>query len=63
MNPVTRKIRDKGYNLGEFCKLIGYSLRWYREYANTDTKQGDKINEFVSNVKPRDRCNGLEDKS
>ena len=50
MNPVTRKIRNKGYNLNEFCKLIGYSLRWYREYANTDTKQGDKINGLVDGM-------------
>ncbi len=51
MNPVTRKIRNKGYTLNEFCELIGYSLRWYRTHANKDSKQGKQINNFVCELK------------
>ena len=43
MNALTRKIRDKGYTLLEFCEIIGYSLRWYREHAVKDNKQNAKI--------------------
>ena len=43
MNALTRKIRDKGYTLLEFCEIIGYSLRWYREHAVKDNKQNRKI--------------------
>ena len=50
MNPVTRRIRDKGYTLNEFCKVIGYSLRWYREHANKESKQGSQIDELVDNI-------------
>jgi len=30
MNKLTRKIRNKGYNLNEFCKLLDIALRTYR---------------------------------
>ena len=43
MNKLTRKIRNKGYTLLEFCEAIGYSLRWYREHANKDNKQNKLI--------------------
>ena len=43
MKKLTRKIRNKGYTLLEFCEIIGYSLRWYREHATKDNKQNRKI--------------------
>ena len=43
MNKLTRKIRSKGYTLLEFCEIIGYSLRWYREHAIKDNSQNKKI--------------------
>ncbi len=30
MNVLTRKIRNKGYSLDEFCKLQDIALRTYR---------------------------------
>jgi hypothetical protein len=30
MNVLTRKIRNKGYSLDEFCKLHDIALRTYR---------------------------------
>lgn len=30
MNVLTRKIRNKGYSLAEFCKLHDIALRTYR---------------------------------
>lgn len=47
MNRLTRKIRNKGYTLLEFCEVIGYSLRWYREHANKDNKQNKYIDSFI----------------
>jgi len=32
MNKLTRKIRDKGYSLDEFCKANSISLRTYRRH-------------------------------
>ena len=43
MNKLTRKIRNKGYTLLEFCEAIGYSLRWYREHVNKSNEQNDLI--------------------
>ena len=47
MNKLTRKIRNKGYTLNEFCHAIGYSLRWYREHASKDNKQNELIAMYV----------------
>lgn len=58
MNPVTRKIRDKGYNLNEFCAHMGYSLRWYRQHANKNNRQGKKISAFVHDM---DKNNFIND--
>ena len=43
MNVLTRKIRNKGYTLNEFCLIIGYSLRWYREHCLKSNKQNGLI--------------------
>jgi hypothetical protein len=50
MNKLTRKIRNKGYTLLEFCEIIGYSLRWYREHAVKDNKQNKLINDKVDKL-------------
>lgn len=53
MNKLTRKIRNKGYTLLEFCKVIGYSLRWYREHCNKDNKQNRLINAEIDKLKEK----------
>lgn len=50
MNSRTRKIRDKGYTLLEFCECIGYSLRWYREHANKDNSQSELIDNEIEEL-------------
>lgn len=51
MNPLTRKIRNKGYTLLEFCNQVGYSLRWYREYAKRqDTEQNKLIQTYIDEL-------------
>ena len=52
MNKLTRKIRDKGYTLNEFCHAIGYSLRWYRTHASKDNKQNELINRLADGIPP-----------
>lgn len=43
MNPLTRKIKTKGYTLKSFLKKINYSLRWYRVHE----KEGAESHEFL----------------
>ena len=50
MNRLTRKIRNKGYTLLEFCEAIGYSLRGYRTHVNKSNKQNDLINEEIDKL-------------
>ena len=50
MNKLTRKIRDKGYTLNEFCHAIGYSLRWYRTHASKDNKQNELIKSEIDSL-------------
>tara|TARA_R100000951_G_scaffold107151_1_gene102259 strand:+ start:6825 stop:6986 length:162 start_codon:yes stop_codon:yes gene_type:complete len=50
MNKLTRKIRNKGYTLLEFCEAIGYSLRWYRTHVNKSNKQNDSINKEIEKL-------------
>lgn len=38
MNPLTRKIKDKGYSLAEFCKIIDVALRTYRRREDPKSK-------------------------
>ena len=54
LNPLTRKIRNKGYTLIEFCIKIGYSLRWYREYCKREeTKQNEMIQDFINELESK----------
>lgn len=50
MNKLTRKIRDKGYTLIEFCQHIGYSIRWYREHCSKDNKQNELIKSEIDRL-------------
>ena len=50
MNKLTRKIRNKGYTLPEFCESIGFSLRWFRTHEASDTPQHDKIVEHIEQM-------------
>ena len=50
MNKLTRKIRDKGYTLEQFCKRIGYSMRWYREHCNKDNHQNEAIQDMIAEL-------------
>ena len=52
MNKLTRKIRNKGYTLNEFCHAIGYSLRWYREHASKNNKQNELLVRLVDGIPP-----------
>lgn len=50
MNKLTRKIRNKGYTLLEFCEVINYSLRWYRTHTNKDNKQNELIKQKIEEL-------------
>lgn len=43
MNPLTRKIKSKGYTLKQFLAKINYSLSWYR----THEIEGAPSHEFL----------------
>ena len=54
MYPTTRKIKDKGYDLKQFCKKIGYSLNWYRTHCKQeDTKQKAMIQDFINELESK----------
>ena len=53
MNILTRKIRNKGYTLTEFCDANLISLRSYRRWE----KEGHQMNVWLSN-----KINELENK-
>lgn len=41
MNPLTQKIKLKGYTLTEFLTKINHSLRWYRTHEIPRAKSYD----------------------
>ena len=53
MNKLTRKIRNKGYTLLEFCEVIGYSLRWYREHAKKENIQNELIKFYIQQLEDK----------
>ena len=53
MNRLTRKIRNKGYTLLEFCESIGFSLRWYRQHEHAENKQNSLIVEHIENLEDK----------
>ena len=54
MNKLTRRIKDKGYSLPEFCKEIGFSLRWYRQHENKTNKQNELIVTKIDELESKD---------
>ncbi len=50
MNKLTRKIRDKGYSLEDFCAKHWISLRTYRRYEKTDNQFHDVLVEWVDKL-------------
>ena len=58
MNKLTRKIKDKGYSLTEFCKLIGFSLRWYRTHEKAGAKRYDLLSFMVDELESKLIRNG-----
>lgn len=55
MNPITRKIRNKGYTLKQFCEKIGYSLRWYRTHASPLSPKYKELEKIVDSLKPNSK--------
>jgi hypothetical protein len=54
MYPTTRKIKDKGYDLKEFCKKIGYSLGWYRTHCKQEgTEKNEKLNNMIDELESK----------
>ena len=51
MNIITRKIKDKGYSLTEFCENHKISLRSYRAYEKEDHKLHNMLCMWVDNLK------------
>jgi len=53
MNPLTRKIKAKGYTLEEFLKKINYSLRWYRIHEKEGAESHEFLNDQIDNVESK----------
>ena len=50
MNKLTRKIRDKGYTLNEFCIHIGQCMRWYSVHKLLDNEQNKLIRSEIDKL-------------
>lgn len=50
MNILTRKIRNKGYSLLEFCELHYISLRSYRRYEDSGHDRHGKLVKWVDEL-------------
>jgi hypothetical protein len=55
MNRLTRQIKDKGYSLPEFCKIICFSLRWYRTHERADNFQNEHIRDAIARLPTIDK--------
>ena len=53
MNPLTRKIRNKGYTLLEFCEAIGFSLRWYRTHEWSSGKKHVELKQMIDELEDK----------
>ena len=47
MNILTRKIKDKGYSLPEFCDKNLISLRTYRRWEKPDHVSHEKLKQMI----------------
>jgi hypothetical protein len=50
MNTTTRKIRNKGYTLKEFCDKWQISLRTYRRWEKLDSQFNSVLNEWIDAI-------------
>lgn len=57
MNVLTRKIKDKGYSLGEFCKLHDFVIRTYRRHEKPSHPKHETL---VSQVNELENKNGTQ---
>ena len=53
MNKLTRKIRNKGYTLKEFCEAIGQCMRWYSVHKNNDNEQNELIKAEIDKLEDK----------
>jgi len=53
MNILTRKIRNKGYSLLEFCEVYYISLRTYRRYEKADNDNHEVLVDWVDSLKDK----------
>jgi hypothetical protein len=53
LNKLTRKIRNKGYTLLEFCKLMDICLRTYRTHEHKEGENHDKIVKFINELESK----------
>jgi len=53
MNPLTRKIRNKGYTLLEFCEAIGFSLRWYRTHEVKCSARHGELKQMIDELEEK----------
>jgi hypothetical protein len=50
MNVLTRKIRNKGYKLTEFCDANLISLRSYRRYEKENNANHAMLNRLINEL-------------
>jgi hypothetical protein len=50
MNTLTKKIKNKGYSLTEFCDNHRISLRSYRTYEKEDHKLHNMLCMWIDNL-------------
>lgn len=53
MNKLTRKIKDKGYSLPEFCKVQSICLRTYRTYEKEDHALNEMLVRWVDDLESK----------
>ena len=53
MNGLTRKIKAKGYTLGEGLKLLGLSLSTYRKYEKEDHKHHSDLINWIGELESK----------
>lgn len=53
MNLATKKLKDKGYTIKEFCDFHLISLRTYRRYELTDSKKYNWLHEAIDSMEAK----------
>jgi len=57
MNVLTRKIRNKGYSLYEFCKLQDIALRTYRRREHESHPKHETLVSQVNELESKNASN------